>query len=188
MENSNSFINRRPQRLCLMCGKCCRVVTTSTPYKELLKLKKNHDKGATEFLDIFKPYKSIEEAKLVDKDIVNNIIKMNTNKNIEFTFYRCKYLLDNNLCGKYETRQELCHHFPSSPWAVIPPGCGYKGWLFMEREKITQNVRILKEDLLELDLKIKHAKTDDEIAEIKNNIKKINDYIDLYAKYGSKDW
>ena len=37
IETEEQFLDRRPQRLCKMCGKCCRVVTASLSYEELQK-------------------------------------------------------------------------------------------------------------------------------------------------------
>ena len=36
IETEEQFLARRPQRLCKMCGKCCRVVTASISHSELL--------------------------------------------------------------------------------------------------------------------------------------------------------
>ena len=61
-----NYLNKRPQELCHMCGKCCRVVTTSIPYDKLLELQNNGDKAACDFLGIFVPFKTIEDAKKAD--------------------------------------------------------------------------------------------------------------------------
>ena len=69
-----NYLAKRPQHLCHMCGKCCRVVTTSTPYAQLKSMAESGDKGATDFLSLFEPYPSIEAARNVDADVVDNII------------------------------------------------------------------------------------------------------------------
>ena len=188
-----TYLSRRPQELCHMCGRCCRVVTTSKSYDELLKLQAAGDYGACEFLKIFEPYPSIAHAKAVDEELVNNVIfSLTQDGNYDenrMTFYRCKYLLDNNLCSIYEERPLLCKHCPSTPWAIVPPGCGFEGWLFLERENAKQKVRKAKEDLLELKLlKIKNNNNDEILKKISAVEHKINTTIELYKKYGSKDW
>ena len=151
-----NYLAKRPQYLCNMCGKCCRVVTTSIPYKGLLEMSAKGDKGAKDFLSLFVPYESIEAARKVDAEVVDNIINRliddGNYREDEITFYGCKYLQDNNLCSRYENRLDLCRHCPSSPWSIVPPGCGFEGWLFWQREEIKQKIRRSKEELLELNL------------------------------------
>ena len=132
---NDEFVKSRPQRLCHMCGKCCRISTTPYPYEELkAKVEEGHE-GAIDFLDIFEPYPSIESAREVDAGIVDNIINgLKEDNNYDektLTFYRCRYIMDNNLCGIYLNRKKLCDNFPVSPWAVVPPDCGFEGWLFL---------------------------------------------------------
>ena len=111
------FVKSKPQRLCLMCGKCCKVVTTTLTYEQLKKLADSGDEGAIDFLEVFEPYKSIEEAKNSDEKTVENILNLiKTYDAIEketLTFYRCKHILENNLCGIYNSRKDLCKIFPS---------------------------------------------------------------------------
>ena len=152
-----SYLNTRPQSLCHMCGKCCRVVTTPTPYNKLKRMAFQGDEGAKDFLSIFVPYESIEAAREVDAGVVDNILNLlkadNPDlKEDEMTFYCCKYLQDDNKCSNYENRPALCRHFPSTPWAIVPPGCGFEGWLFGKREEDKERVRHAKEELLELEL------------------------------------
>ena len=188
----DTYLARRPQELCNMCGRCCRVVTTSKPYEELLKLQAENDEGACEFLRIFVPYPSIEEARKVDAGVVDNVIALlkedGNYKEGKLTFYGCKYLLDNNKCSIYEERPVLCRHCPSTPWSIVPPGCGFESWLFMERENAKQRVRKAKEDLLELKLLKQKTNDPDVHKKIASVEHKIEHTIDLYKKYGSYDW
>ena len=139
-----NYLAKRPQHLCHMCGKCCRMSTTSTPYEELKKLAAEGHQGAIDFLSIFVPYKSIEEARKVEPEVVENIIKHQKEdgkyNEANLTFYGCKYLGKDNLCTRYESRLDLCKHCPSTPWSIVPPGCGFEGWLFWQREEIKKIV------------------------------------------------
>lgn len=187
-----NYLAKRPQHLCHMCGKCCRVVTTSLSYAELKQMEQDGDKGAVDFLSLFVPYDSIESARNVDAGVVDNIInRLKSDGSFnekEITFYGCKYLQDNNLCSRYETRLDLCKHCPSTPWSIVPPGCGFEGWLFWQREEIKQKIRKSKEELLEL--KLLRMRTKDENTLQKLNIveHKIQRGIDFYKKYGSENW
>lgn len=191
VNDTENFLSKRPQRLCHMCGRCCRVVTTSVPYNELVKLAESGDEGAKDFLSIFVPYESVSAARCVDSEVVDNIInlqKQDGNYREDITFYYCKYLQDNNLCSRYETRLTLCKHCPSSPWVIVPPGCGFEGWLFWQREEIKQKIRRSKEELLELKLLKKRMSNPETLEKIAKVEQKINRNINMYSKYGSLDW
>ncbi len=187
-----NYLAKRPQYLCNMCGKCCRVVTTSIPYKGLLEMSAKGDKGAKDFLSLFVPYKSIEAARKVDAEVVDNIINRliddGNYREDEITFYGCKYLQDNNLCSRYENRLDLCRHCPSSPWSIVPPGCGFEGWLFWQREEIKQKIRRSKEELLELNLLRMRTKDEETLKRISSVEHKITKNIEAYKKYGSENW
>lgn len=180
---NKSYLERRPQRLCLMCGRCCRVATASISHEELLKAFEDGEQSAKEFLEIFEPYPSYEDAMKVDEALVKNIPDYE-NK----TFYRCRFIQDDNLCSRYETRYEVCRAFPTSPWAVIPPGCGYEGWNFVEREKHKQRIRKLKEEQILYKSKLTTNIPNKEKKLYEKLIKKIDERINLFEKYGSKDW
>ena len=187
-----NYLAKRPQHLCHMCGKCCRVVTTSIPYAQLKSMAAKGDKGATDFLSLFEPYPSIEAARSVDAGVVDNIInrlksdgKFDENN---ITFYGCRFLQDNNLCSRYETRLDLCKHCPSTPWSIVPPNCGFEGWLFWQREEIKQKIRKSKEELLELKI-LRMKTTDKEVLKKIDTVEhKIQRSIDFYKKYGSENW
>ena len=187
-----NYLAKRPQHLCHMCGKCCRVVTTSLSYAELKQMEQDGDKGAVDFLSLFVPYDSIESARNVDAGVVDNIInRLKSDGSFdekEITFYGCKYLQDNNLCSRYETRLDLCKHCPSTPWSIVPPGCGFEGWLFWQREEIKQKIRKSKEELLELKLLQMRTKNENTLQKINIVEHKIQRGIDFYKKYGSENW
>lgn len=187
----SNFIESRPQELCLMCGKCCRCVTTAYSYEELIELAKSNDEGAKDFLSIFVPYTSVEDARKVHEEVVDNILnilKADEKPTDNLTFYKCKHLSDNNLCEIYEKRLMLCDRFPSSTWAVVPPGCGFENWLVKKREEIVQNVRNQKKCLIEYESALETANCVEDIERLKNAIKKIRETIVFYSKYGAQDW
>ncbi len=187
-----NYLAKRPQELCHMCGRCCRVVTTTKPYSELKMLAANGNKYAVDFLKIFVPYNSIEDARKVDSELVDNVIlKLSEDNNYDeskMTFYGCKYLTDENLCSIYEERPELCRHCPATPWSIVPPGCGFEGWLFMKREEDKQKVRKAKEDLLELKLLKQKTNDPDVLKKISSVENKIKHTVEAFKKYGSQNW
>jgi len=188
-----NYLKKRPQSLCKMCGKCCRVVTnTKHSYSEIKRLSLEGNEFAKDFLKIFEPYPSIEAARAVDAGIVDNIItrlKDDNNYHEEkMTFYKCKYLLPNNMCSIYEERPTLCIHCPSSGWVITPPGCGFESWLFLQREEDKQKVRHAKEEYLELQLLKKKTKDNEVLEKIDSVEKKIMHTVELYKAYGSENW
>ena len=189
---NEDFINSRPQRLCKMCGRCCRLSTTPYPYEELKAKVAEGTQGAMDFLELFEPYPSIDAAREADAAIVDNIIKgLKEDDNFveeKLTFYRCRHIKDDNLCGIYLNRKELCDRFPSSPWAVAPPGCGFDGWLFQKREERKQKVRHLKENILDFEIMLEKEQVPEQIAKINEAIEKTKEIIGYYSKYGSQDW
>ena len=188
----DNYLANRPQSLCKMCGKCCRVATSSVPYEQICALAKNGDRYAKEFLSIFVPYDSIEDARNVHAEIVDNIINLKSAdidfRKDELTFYYCKYIGEDNLCKNYENRPTLCKHCPSTPWSIVPPGCGFEGWLFWKREEDKQRVRKYKEELLELELFRKKTTDIETLKKIDAVKHKLHRNIDFYKKYGSENW
>ncbi len=186
-----NYIKSRPQSLCKMCGKCCRVISnTKYTYDEIKEMAANGNDYAKDFLNIFEPYESIEEARAVDAATVDNILreKKDNIKEEDMTFYKCRYILDNNMCSIYEERPKLCIYCPSNGWVVTPPGCGFESWLFLKREEDMKKVRKAKEELL--DLRVMRKKTQDfEILKKIDSVeKKVCNTIELFAEYGSKYW
>lgn len=193
MENPNEeYIKNRPQRLCHMCGKCCRVVTTPKTYEELCAARDAGDEGAVDFLSLFEPYPSIAEARKVSKETVDNIVNALKENGAydesKLTFYKCRYIQDDNLCARYQDRLQLCDNFPATPWAVVPPGCGFEGWLFQQREEKKQKVRKLKENLLSLDVMLSECDDEDQKKRVLETADKLKYTISMYECYGGNDW
>ncbi len=134
--------------LCHKCGRCCRSATTFNSYPKLLKLVEAGDKEAIDFLEVFEPYDSIEDARQVEPEQVEQVLKavvdredMDVN---EVTFYHCRYVSPEGLCTIYERRPRCCREAPGHGWSVMPPGCGFEGWQFEQREKQKRMIRDLK--------------------------------------------
>ncbi len=182
MDDILNFAERRPQRLCHMCGRCCRVAVPSVPYEKLKEMAAEKNQEALDFLELFEPYESLEAALAVDEELVKNIPDYKNR-----TFFRCRYL-KGNLCGRYESRLEVCKRFPNTAWALVPPHCGFLGWMFLEREKIMKYVRGLKEEQLQYKVQLKLVKDEATKATLKKLIESIDSNIAIYHKYGSERW
>jgi hypothetical protein len=108
----------------------------------------NGVQDAIDFLSVFKPYDSIEDARLVEPDQVAQVLKEVEQrpdmKVEELTFYYCEHVTEEGLCGIYERRPRCCQDAPGHGWSVMPPGCGFEGWQFEQREKQKRLIRDLK--------------------------------------------
>lgn len=106
------------------------------------------DQEAIDFLEIFEPYDSIEAARAVVPEQVEQVMKVVAQRDDmnedEVTFYHCRYVTPEGLCGIYERRPRCCREAPGHGWSVMPPGCGFEGWQFEQREKQKRMVRDLK--------------------------------------------
>ena len=187
-----NYLDKRPQSLCKMCGKCCRLVTIPYTFEHVKNLAEEGDERAKDFVDLFEPYESVDAARRIDNDTVENVIKLfkldgKYDENT-LTFYHCRYIQPDNLCSNYNNRRILCKHFPSTPWAIVPVGCGFEGWLFWKREEIKQRVRKEKEELLELQYLKKKINNEDTLKRMNQVEQKLQHNIDMYKKYGSEDW
>lgn len=135
--------------LCHKCGRCCRSATTYNSYQKLQELVAAGDQEATNFLSIFEPYPSIEAAREVVPEQVEQVLRvLAERKDIpldEVTFYHCRYVTEEGLCGIYERRPRVCKEAPYNGWSVMPPGCGFEGWQFAQRESHKAEIRKLKE-------------------------------------------
>lgn len=134
--------------LCHKCGKCCRSATTFNSYTKLQALVAEGNKEAIDFLEIFEPYASVEDAMEVEPEQVRQVIKTVQEREdmdvADLTFYHCRYVSPEGLCTIYERRPRCCKEAPGHGWSVMPPGCGFEGWQFEQREKQKRMVRDLK--------------------------------------------
>ena len=65
----------------------------------------------------------------------------------EAKFFKCRYLVDQNLCTKLE-KPQICEDFPSKPFAFIHDECGYCGDQFLKIEMQKQKIRKIKEEIV----------------------------------------
>ncbi|MBO7672110.1 YkgJ family cysteine cluster protein [bacterium] len=177
--------------ICSRCGKCCRLLPSGKSYAELCSLAEKGDKTASNFLKLFLPHKSIDDALLIDENYVKQTAALNKKKfgnDYETYFYYCRYLNDDNTCKVYDMRPKLCKNYPKNAFTVIPEDCAYEGYLFEARENIKKYVRKTKEELMEISILKKDCNTPNELRKYENLEKKYIMLIDKYRAYGSEDW
>ncbi|MDD3593612.1 MAG: YkgJ family cysteine cluster protein [Candidatus Gastranaerophilales bacterium] len=117
---------------CNLCAKCCKCAIPSVSYSSLIERFNQADKFAVDFLEMFVPYNTLDEARAASFGTVENVIKNLKNNDDyneeELKFFCCKHIKDDNRCGIYENRPELCRMYPDTPFLIMHPGCAYEDW------------------------------------------------------------
>jgi Fe-S-cluster containining protein len=140
-----------PQHLCKMCGTCCRIAIFKggLPYEKVVDLANSNTdepsqiEGAKDFLSIFVPYASVEDAKKVAPEFVDEVINK-FGEEVKSGFFYCKFLKDNK-CQIHEDRPLLCRMYPI-PHArtLYNPGCGFKEQGIKNWEEIENIIKELE--------------------------------------------
>lgn len=112
---------------CKRTGTCCRLASSEFSYEELKEKARNNDSFARQFVEVFVPYKNIEDAKKVFPEYASILLEK-FGEDGGLNFYHCKHLKDGNVCPIYESRPQICRDFPDDPLAILPPTCGYYAW------------------------------------------------------------
>lgn len=110
---------------CKGCATCCNLACSEFSPDELKQKALNGDNFANQFLSVFTPYDTREEAekiypeylKLLDDTIEDPVY-----------FYHCPKLNECNRCSDYENRPEICRVFPDNPLSILPKSCGFYEW------------------------------------------------------------
>ena len=148
---------KMPQSLCRQCGQCCRVVCFKggLSYEELIEALKKENasdadnvliEGIKDFLTLFRPYKSNEEAREKNPSFVEKFrarVK-NYDENKHY-FYCCKFLDDDNRCLIHEDRPTLCRLYPlPHERTIFYDNCGYEQTAKKNIKEISDIIERLK--------------------------------------------
>jgi Fe-S-cluster containining protein len=192
VDNLDSENDKFPQYLCKMCAKCCKSITTSISHEELLKMASKGSEEAKVFTEFFIRFESLEEARKVIPDQIEQILeelKSKENFDIEkVTFYYCSHVTPEYKCGMYESRPECCKRAPVNGWSCMPPGCGFEGWQFEEREKVKKKIRKLKEYLIAVEAISTDGKVPGKHMTVEELRELVESKLKFFEKYGSRYW
>lgn len=110
---------------CKGCATCCNLACSEFSPDELKQKAENGDNFANQFLSVFIPYETRDEAakiypeylKLLDDTIEEPVY-----------FYHCPKLNECKRCSDYENRPKICRVFPDNPLSILPKSCGFYEW------------------------------------------------------------
>lgn len=121
----NEVLAYRTKFNCVGCATCCNLACSEFSPEELKQKAQNGDNFARQFLSVFIPYDSKEEARKIYPEYIELLEK---NKEYDVYFYHCPKLTTDNRCSDYENRPQICRDFPDNPLSILPKSCGYKKW------------------------------------------------------------
>lgn len=121
----NEILAERKNYHCSGCATCCNLACSEFSPDELSERAKNGDKFAGQFLSVFVPYESKEEARKVYPEYIE---LLEQNKENKVYFYHCPKLTKDKKCSDYENRPQICRDFPDNPLALLPVTCGFCDW------------------------------------------------------------
>lgn len=121
----NEVLAYRTKFNCVGCATCCNLACSEFSPEELKQKAQNGDNFAKQFLSVFIPYDSKEEARKIYPEYIELLEK---NKEYDVYFYHCPKLTTDNRCSDYENRPQICRDFPDNPLSILPKSCGYKNW------------------------------------------------------------
>lgn len=131
------IMDKKSECECNQCGDCCRLAVSEYSYNQLKQRAGKGDKFSADFISVFVPYSSEEEAKAVNSeyfDLLNKLVDDN-----KIYYYHCPKL-ENNLCSIYENRPDICKDYPHNPLKLLPSKCSFNIW----KNSISHHAMLLK--------------------------------------------
>jgi len=122
---------------CNHCGDCCRLAVSEYSYEQLKQRGIRGDKFSADFISVFVPYASEDDAKKANPEyfqLLNELVE-----NQKAYYYYCPKLAGNE-CSDYENRPDICKEFPHNPLKLLPSKCSYNEW----RNVIAHQAMLLK--------------------------------------------
>lgn len=137
------IMEKKEAHLCNQCGECCRLAVSQYSYEQLKQRAFRGDKFSEDFISVFLPYASEEEAKKANPEYFDSLSDLVEDK----TYYYYCPKLKNNLCSDYENRPDVCKNFPHNPLKLLPSKCSYNAW----RNEVVRQAMLLnaKVDIIE---------------------------------------
>lgn len=137
-----TLLDKREDYSCSECGDCCKLAVSEYSYEQLKQRAYKGDKYSQDFISVFVPYKTEEEAKLANPEFFEAVDVISTEKAY---FYYCPKV-KNNLCSDYENRPDVCKNYPNNPLKLLHAHCSYNEW----RKEVVKTAMMLraKDDII----------------------------------------
>ena len=130
-------MDKKNEYTCNKCAACCKLATSEYSYEQLKQRASRGDKFSRDFVSVFVPYETEEDAKNANPEffkLINDIIR-----DEKVYYYYCPKLKD-NLCSDYDNRPDIRKNFPHNPLKLIPSTCAFNAW----KEEISHDAMLLK--------------------------------------------
>ena len=120
-----SMMDKKNEYECSRCGACCKLAVSEYSYTQLKQRASRGDKFSEEFIKVFVPFESEEDAKKVNPEyfeLLNTLVD-----DTRIYYYYCPKVKD-NLCTIYESRPSICKDYPYHPLKLLPSECSFNAW------------------------------------------------------------
>jgi hypothetical protein len=121
----------RRQSHCIGCGTCCKLACSEFSPDELTKKAKDGDNYASQFIQTFVPYESLETPRKIFPEYVK---LLEDKQESGYYFYHCPKVTEDNRCPDYDNRPQICRDFPDNPLGFLPFSCGFNDWKLKTEE------------------------------------------------------
>lgn len=120
-----NIMDKKSDYTCARCASCCKLAVSEYSYTQLKQRALKGDKFSKDFVSVFVPYESEEDAKSANPEYFELLNKLVTDEKVYY--YYCPKLKD-NLCSDYDNRPDICRDFPHNPLKLLPSSCSYNEW------------------------------------------------------------
>lgn len=131
-----AIMDKKSECECNKCGECCRLAVSEYSFDQLKQRAMKGDKYSEDFISVFVPYNSEEEAKKINPEYFELLNILVEDK---IYYYYCPKT-DGNLCSIYENRPDICKDFPHNPLKLLPSKCSFNEW----KNSVSHQAMLLK--------------------------------------------
>lgn len=132
-----AMMSKKDDFTCNRCANCCKLATSEYSYTQLKQRALRGDKFSKDFVSVFVPYATEEEAQKANPEYFELLNKLLEDQKIYY--YYCPKL-EGNSCSDYENRPDICKDFPHNPLKLLPSTCSFNEW----KNSISKQAMLLK--------------------------------------------
>ena len=132
-----NILEKKANYTCNKCASCCKLATSELSYAQLKQRALRGDKFSKNFVSVFVPYETDEDAKKANPEYFE--LLNNTMGDEKVYYYYCPKL-KGNLCSDYENRPDICKDFPHNPLKLLPSSCAFNAW----KDEVAHQALLLK--------------------------------------------